>query len=334
MTVHSCRIAFFDAKPYDRDSFNSVNEREFHYDIRYFKGHLTPDSVPLTRGTDVACIFVNDTANREVIRNLKENGVKLLALRCAGFNNVDLKAAEEAELPVVRVPQYSPYAVAEHAVALMLSLNRKIHRAYWRTRDGNFSLHGLMGFDMNGKTAGIIGTGKIGQKVAQNLQGFGCRILAYSRRQNADPALGIEYCSLEELYAKSDIISLHTPLSNQTRYMIDKKAIDQMKDGVILINCARGELMRVDDIIEGIETRKIGALGLDVIEHEEGIYHMDRRSDILANRNMAYLRQFPNVTMTQHIAFYTEEAVKSMAESGIVNVVKCLKKQDNPNLIC
>lgn len=151
MTAHSCRIAFFDAKPYDRDSFNSVNEREFHYDIRYFKGHLTPDSVPLTRGTDVACIFVNDTANREVIRNLKGNGVKLLALRCAGFNNVDLKAAEEAELPVVRVPQYSPYAVAEHAVALMLSLNRKIHRAYWRTRDGNFSLHGLMGFDMNGK---------------------------------------------------------------------------------------------------------------------------------------------------------------------------------------
>ena len=148
MTGHSCRIAFFDAKPYDRDSFNSVNEREFHYDIRYFKGHLTPDSVPLTHGTDVACIFVNDTANREVIRRLKENGVKLLALRCAGFNNVDLKAAEEAGLPVVRVPQYSPYAVAEHAVALMLSLNRKIHRAYWRTRDGNFSLHGLMGFDM------------------------------------------------------------------------------------------------------------------------------------------------------------------------------------------
>lgn len=156
-----------------------------------------------------------------------------------------------------------------------------------------------------------------------------------SGQLHADPFdVPEEYCSLEELYAKSDIISLHTPLSNQTRYMIDKKAIDQMKDGVILINCARGELMRVDDIIEGIETRKIGALGLDVIEHEEGIYHMDRRSDILANRNMAYLRQFPNVTMTQHIAFYTEEAVKSMAESGIVNVVKCLKKQDNPNLIC
>ena len=254
MTGHSCRIAFFDAKPYDRDSFNSVNEREFHYDIRYFKGHLTPDSVPLTHGTDVACIFVNDTANREVIRRLKENGVKLLALRCAGFNNVDLKAAEEAGLPVVRVPQYSPYAVAEHAVALMLSLNRKIHRAYWRTRDGNFSLHGLMGFDMNGKTAGIIGTGKIARILIRILKGFGMNILAYDPypdRRFAEEA-GITYTTLNDLYARSDIISLHCPLTPETEHLINTDSIGKMKDGVMIINTGRGKLMNTEMLIDGL----------------------------------------------------------------------------------
>lgn len=258
MTVHSCRIAFFDAKPYDRDSFNSVNEREFHYDIRYFKGHLTPDSVPLTRGTDVACIFVNDTANREVIRNLKENGVKLLALRCAGFNNVDLKAAEEAELPVVRVPQYSPYAVAEHAVALMLSLNRKIHRAYWRTRDGNFSLHGLMGFDMNGKTAGIIGTGKIARILIRILKGFGMNILAYDLHpdQRFAEEAGITYTTLDDLYARSDIISLHCPLTPETEHLINTDSIGKMKDGVMIINTGRGKLINTEMLIDGLKSKK------------------------------------------------------------------------------
>ena len=245
--------------------------------------------------------------------------IRVVATRTIGYDHIDMNAAKSNGVHVCN-GYYDPDGVAEYTVMLILMSLRNYKQALFRGNANDYSLGGLIGRELRNLTVGIIGTGKIGQKVAQNLQGFGCRILAYSRRQNADPALGIEYCSLEELYAKSD--------------MIDKKAIDQMKDGVILINCARGELMRVDDIIEGIETRKIGALGLDVIEHEEGIYHMDRRSDILANRNMAYLRQFPNVTMTQHIAFYTEEAVKSMAESGIVNVVKCLKKQDNPNLIC
>lgn len=217
---------------------------------------------------------------------------------------------------------------------LMLMALRNYKQALFRANANDYSLSGLIGKELHNLTVGIIGTGKIGQKVAEILQGFGCRILAYSRRQNADASLGITYCSLEELYAKSDIISLHVPLSNQTRYMINRDSIAQMKEGVILINCARGELMCVEDIIEGIETRKIGALGLDVIEDEEGIYHRDRRSDIIANRNMAYIRQFPNVTMTQHMAFYTEEAVRSMAESGVVNVVKCLKKNPNPNMIC
>ena len=251
MTDHPCRIAFFDAKSYDRGSFNPINEREYHYDIRYFKGHLNTDSVPLTSGMDVACIFVNDTAGEEVIRALKENGVRLLALRCAGFNNVDLEAAERYGLPVVRVPRYSPYAVAEHAVALMLALNRKIHRAYWRTRDGNFSLHGLMGFDMHGKTAGIIGTGQIAKILIRILKGFGMNILAYDPYPDKRFAEenGITYTTLDDLYARSDIISLHCPLTPETEYLINADSIGKMKDGVMIINTGRGKLIHTDSAL-------------------------------------------------------------------------------------
>ena len=216
------KIAFFGAKPYDIASFDKVNEK-YNYDIRYYKGHLNPNNVVLTQDTDVVCIFVNDTADAAVIDAMVDNGVKLLALRCAGFNNVDLKAAK-GKLPVVRVPAYSPYAVAEYSLALMLSLNRKIHRAYWRTRDGNFSLNGLMGFDMHGKTIGIIGTGKIARILIRLLKGFGMRILAYDLYPDMKFAgeEGISYVSLDELYRESDIISLHCPLTDQTKYMIDK----------------------------------------------------------------------------------------------------------------
>lgn len=322
MTAHSCRIAFFDAKPYDRDSFNSVNEREFHYDIRYFKGHLTPDSVPLTRGTDVACIFVNDTANREVIRNLKGNGVKLLALRCAGFNNVDLKAAEEAELPVVRVPQYSPYAVAEHAVALMLSLNRKIHRAYWRTRDGNFSLHGLMGFDMNGKTAGIIGTGKIARILIRILKGFGMNILAYDLHpdQRFAEEAGITYTTLDDLYARSDIISLHCPLTPETEHLINTDSIGKMKDGVMIINTGRGKLINTEMLIDGLKSKKVGAAGLDVYEEEGEYFYEDKSDRIIDDDTLARLLSFNNVILTSHQGFFTKEALHNIAEVTLHNI--------------
>lgn len=326
------KITAYEVRPDEKDYLLAAAQQE-QIEITLVQGPMTQDNIDRAEGADGITILGDTKMDAALIEETAKRRIRVVATRTIGYDHIDLNAAKSNGVHVCN-GYYDPDGVAEYTVMLILMSLRNYKQALFRGNANDYSLGGLIGRELRNLTVGIIGTGKIGQKVAQNLQGFGCRILAYSRRQNADPALGIEYCSLEELYAKSDIISLHTPLSNQTRYMIDKKAIDQMKDGVILINCARGELMRVDDIIEGIETRKIGALGLDVIEYEEGIYHMDRRSDILANRNMAYLRQFPNVTMTQHIAFYTEEAVKSMAESGIVNVVKCLKKQDNPNLIC
>lgn len=322
MADQPCRIAFFDAKPYDRDSFNPINERDFHYDIRYFKGHLTPDSVPLTHGMDVACIFVNDTADREVIRSLKENGVRLLALRCAGFNNVDLKAAEEVDLPVVRVPWYSPYAVAEHAVALMLALNRKIHRAYWRTRDGNFSLHGLMGFDMNGKTAGIIGTGKIARILIRILKGFGMNILAYDPYpdQRFAEEAGITYTTLDDLYARSDIISLHCPLTPETEYLINADSIGKMKDGVMIINTGRGKLINTEMLIDGLKSKKVGSAGLDVYEEEGEYFYEDKSDRIIDDDTLARLLSFNNVILTSHQGFFTKEALHNIAEVTLRNI--------------
>uniref|UniRef100_UPI0026160C4C 2-hydroxyacid dehydrogenase n=1 Tax=Parabacteroides goldsteinii TaxID=328812 RepID=UPI0026160C4C len=267
----SYKIAFFGAKPYDIASFDKVNEK-YNYDIKYFKGHLNPNNVVLTQGADAVCIFVNDTADVAVIDAMADNGVKLLALRCAGFNNVDLEAAK-GKLPVVRVPAYSPYAVAEYSLALMLSLNRKIHRAYWRTRDGNFSLNGLMGFDMHGKTVGIIGTGKIAKILIRILKGLGMHILAYDVYPDYKFAEeeGITYTTLDELYKSSDIISLHCPLTEQTRYIINDDSIAKMKDGVMIINTGRGQLIHTNALIEGLKEKKIAAAGLDVYE-EEGYY--------------------------------------------------------------
>ena len=263
------KIAFFGAKPYDIASFDKVNEK-YNYDIRYYKGHLNPNNVVLTQDTDAVCIFVNDTADAAVIDAMVDNGVKLLALRCAGFNNVDLKAAK-GKLPVVRVPAYSPYAVAEYSLALMLSLNRKIHRAYWRTRDGNFSLNGLMGFDMHGKTIGIIGTGKIAKILIRLLKGFGMRILAYDLYPDMKFAgeEGISYVSLDELYRESDIISLHCPLTDQTKYMIDKDSIDKMKEGVMIINTGRGLLINTNDLIEGLKEGYIQVISTDHAPHTQ-----------------------------------------------------------------
>ena len=314
------KIAFFGAKPYDIASFDKVNEK-YNYDIRYYKGHLNPNNVVLTQDTDVVCIFVNDTADAAVIDAMVDNGVKLLALRCAGFNNVDLKAAK-GKLPVVRVPAYSPYAVAEYSLALMLSLNRKIHRAYWRTRDGNFSLNGLMGFDMHGKTIGIIGTGKIAKILIRLLKGFGMRILAYDLYPDMKFAgkEGISYVSLDELYRESDIISLHCPLTDQTKYMIDKDSIDKMKEGVMIINTGRGQLINTNDLIEGLKEKKIAAAGLDVYEEEGEYFYEDKSDKIIDDDVLARLLSFNNVIVTSHQAFFTKEALHNIAETTLQNI--------------
>lgn len=316
----ACKIAFFGAKPYDIASFDKVNER-FEYDIRYFKGHLNANNVLLTAGADVVCIFVNDSADREVIDALVKNGVKLLALRCAGFNNVDLEAAR-GRLPIVRVPAYSPYAVAEYTVALMLSLNRKIHRAYWRTRDGNFSLNGLMGFDMHGKTAGIIGTGKIAKILIHILKGLGMRVVAndlYPDREFARTE-GFDYVPLDELYRQSDIISLHCPLTPETRYLINDESIAKMKKGVMIINTGRGQLIHTNALIEGLKEKQVSAAGLDVYEEEGDYFYEDKSDKIINDDVLARLLSFNNVIVTSHQAFFTKEAMYNIAETTMENI--------------
>lgn len=315
------KVAFFGAKPYDIASFDKINER-FGFDIRYYKGHLNSNNIILTKDVDAVCIFVNDTADATVIDALVANGVKLLALRCAGFNNVDLKAAK-GRLTVVRVPAYSPYAVAEYTLALMLSLNRKIHRAYWRTRDGNFSLNGLMGFDMHGKTAGIIGTGKIAKLLIHTLRGLGMRVLAndlYPDQAFAE-AEGITYVSLDELYRESDIISLHCPLTEQTRYIINDESIAKMKEGVMIINTGRGQLIHTNALIEGLKNKKVSAAGLDVYEEEGEYFYEDKSDKIIDDDVLARLLSFNNVIVTSHQAFFTKEALHNIAETTLQNIL-------------
>lgn len=316
----ACKIAFFGAKPYDIASFDKVNET-YGYDIRYFKGHLNANNVLLTAGADVVCIFVNDTADATVIDALVENGVKLLALRCAGFNNVDLEAAE-GRLPIVRVPAYSPYAVAEYTLALMLSLNRKIHRAYWRTRDGNFSLLGLMGFDMHGKTAGIIGTGKIARILIHMLKGLGMSVLANDLYPDEAFAReeGFEYVPLDVLYRESDIISLHCPLTDQTRYLINDESIAKMKKGVMIINTGRGQLIHTNALIEGLKEKQVSAAGLDVYEEEGDYFYEDKSDKIIDDDVLARLLSFNNVIVTSHQAFFTKEAMHNIAETTMQNI--------------
>ena len=308
-------IAFFGSKPYDEASFNEKNSG-YGFELRYYKGHLNLNNVILTQGVDAVCIFVNDTADAEVIRQLAANGVKLLALRCAGYNNVDLKAAAENGITVVRVPAYSPYAVAEYTVALMLSLNRKI------PRDGNFSLHGLLGFDMYGKTAGIIGTGKIAKKLIAILRGFGMNILAYDLYPDYNFAREhqVVYTTLDELYRSSDIISLHCPLTEQTRYLINDYSISKMKDGVMIINTGRGQLIHTNALIEGLKNKKIGSAGLDVYEEESEYFYEDRSDKIIDDDTLARLLSFNNVIVTSHQAFFTREALANIASTTLMNI--------------
>lgn len=314
-------VTFFGTQPYEQKSFDDLN-RDFGFEFRYFKGHLNRHTAVATHGAQVACIFVNDTADAEVMRELARNGVKLLALRCAGYNNVDLAAARAFNIPVVRVPAYSPYAVAEYTVALMLSLNRKIPRASWRTRDGNFSLQGLMGFDMNGKTVGVVGTGKIARIVIRILNGFGMHILAYDPYPDGVFAreAGISYVTLDELYRRSDIITLHCPLTSETKHLINEHSIAQMKPGVMIINTGRGQLIQTEELIEGLKSKKIGSAGLDVYEEEGDYFYEDRSDKIIDDDMLARLLFFPNVIVTSHQAFFTAEAMHNITETTLQNI--------------
>ena len=311
------KVAFFDTKAYDKPSFEHYGQLH-DMQFRFLETKLNEDTVELARGCDAVCVFVNDTVNAKVIDQLHGMGVKLIALRSAGYNNVDIHSAY-GKVHVVHVPAYSPYAVAEHAMALLLTSIRRIHKAYIRTRDFNFSLNGLTGFDLHGKTVGVIGTGKIGRIFIDICRGFGMNVIAYDLFPAKDS--GIKYVSLEELFRSSDIISLHCPLTDETRHMINRDSIAKMKDGVILINCSRGALMNAEDLVDAVESCKIGALGLEVVENDEQIVHRDLRTDIFSDRDMAYLRQFKNVVHTPHMAFYTNEAVHSMVYGAVQGVL-------------
>lgn len=308
------KIAFFDTKPYDREWFDKINTK---YEIHYFEGRLRPDSVRLAEGCRVACAFVNDDVSAETIELLAKQGTEIIAMRCAGFNNVDIAAAK-GKLRIVRVPAYSPYAVAEHAMGLILSLNRKIHRAYNRTRDFNFSLNGLTGFDLYGKTAGIIGTGKIGKVFIDICRGFGMRVIAYDPYPAKDS--GIEYVTTEELFRRSDIISLHCPLTEQTRYIIDDKAISLMKSSALIVNTSRGHLIDSEALLKALNEKRIGGAALDVYEEESDLFFEDNSDKIVTDEVLSVLVSRPNVLITSHQAFLTEEALRSIAEVTLSNL--------------
>lgn len=312
------RVAFYDAKEYDVSSFKKVDDKGIEF--KFLETKLTEDTAELARDCDAVCVFVNDTVNANVIDKLYEYGVKLIALRCAGYNNVDLEKAYKM-IHVVHVPAYSPYAVAEHAAALLLTSIRRIHKAYNRTRDNNFSLSGLTGFDLHGKTAGVIGTGKIGKIFVDICRGFGMKVIAYDAYPAKDS--GIDYVSLDELFAQSDIISLHCPLTDETKHMIDEKAIDKMKKGVVILNTSRGALIDAEALLAGIKARKVGAACLDVYEEEADIFFEDRSGHILNDELLSRLISMPNVIVTSHQAFLTEEALSNIAATTVANIHSC-----------
>lgn len=314
------KVAFFSTKSYEQEYFTACNA-VYRHDITFFEVHLSTKTLCLAKNYPVICPFVNDRFDAEVLKMLSKNGTQLLALRSAGFNHVDLNAAEQHGITVVRVPVYSPYAVAEHTVNLMLSLNRKTCRAYNRVREGNFSLDGLMGFDMYGKTVGIIGTGRIGKALASILRGFGCHLLAYDPSPNeVCKKLGVCYTSLGEIYKKSDIITLHCPLTPETHHLIDDNAIKQMKTGVMLINTSRGTVVDTCATIRGLKAGKIGYLGLDVYEEEGDLFFEDLSNCVIQDDTFTRLLTFPNVIITAHQAFFTKEALENIAKITLQNI--------------
>ena len=313
------KVAFFDTKSYDRPSFEhygSLNGIEF----KFLESKLNMDTVEFAKDCDAVCVFVNDSVTAQVIERLHELGVRLIALRCAGYNNVDLTAAF-GKVHVSHVPAYSPYAVAEHAAALLLTSVRRIHKAYNRTRDFNFSLNGLTGFDLHGKTVGVIGTGRIGRIFIDICRGFGMEVIAYDRFPKDD---GLAYVTLDELFSRSDIISLHCPLTDETRHLVNADAIAKMKKGVVLLNTSRGALIDAEALLEGIKSRKIGAACLDVYEEEADIFFEDRSGHIMDDELLSRLISMPNVIVTSHQAFLTEEALNNIAETTVNNILSCI----------
>lgn len=321
-------IAFYDTKPYDEYYFNNYNT---NYAIKYFDIKLTKESAILAGGCEVVVAFVNDKIDKETILILQKIGVKLIAMRCAGYNNVDVKAAW-GKIHIVRVPSYSPHAVAEHAMALLLALNRKIHKAYNRVREFNFSLNGLTGFDMYGKTVGVIGTGRIGKIFINICKGFGMNVIAYDLYPSKDS--DINYVSLDELYANSDIISLHIPLTEKSQYMINRESISKMKDGVILINTSRGGLINTTDLIEGLKANKIKAAGLDVYDEEDNLFFQDLSTSIIKDDKFMILSSMHNVIVTAHQAFLTEEALTNIAQTTLKNIDDFFNDKPLNNEIC
>ncbi len=308
------KIAFFDTKPYDRIWFDRLN-REF--EIEYFESRLRPESVRLTEGFRAVCAFVNDDIGERTVQGLAANGVELVAMRCAGYNNVALGAAR-GKLRVVRVPAYSPYAVAEHAMGMILMLNRKLHKAYIRTRDFNFSLNGLMGFDLHGKTAGVIGTGKIGRTFIDICRGFGMNVIA----NDPFPAenSGITYVSREELFRQSDIISLHCPLTEDTRYIINEHALSLMKPETLIVNTSRGKLIDSEALLAALNEKRIGGAALDVYEEETDLFFEDNSDKLITDDTLSLLVSRPNVLITSHQAFFTREAMQSIAETTLQSI--------------
>jgi D-lactate dehydrogenase len=327
------KVAVFSTKSYDRQFFNIAN-KQHHHELIFLEPRLNHQTACLATDAPGICLFVNDEINKNTLETLASNGLQLVALRCAGYNNVDIQAAKSLGIKIVRVPAYSPYAVAEHTVALMLALNRKLHRAYNRVREGNFSLEGLLGFDLHGRTIGIVGTGKIGQVVAQIMTGFGCKVLAYDLYPNPQcESIGVQYVDLAQLFTRSDIVTLHCPLTPETRHLVNEQAISKMKPHAMLINTGRGALIDTNAIIAALKSGQVGALGLDVYEQESELFFEDHSDQIIQDDTFARLMTFPNVMITGHQAFFTEDAMRAIAEVTLSNISQVEQGQACPNEI-
>lgn len=325
------KVTFFSTQVYDRVFFEKHNA-DFDYELDFFDTQLNEQTVELIRNAEVVCVFVNDIVNETVIKALAARKVKIIALRCAGFNNVDLEAAQKHHIKVCRVPAYSPEAVAEHAMAMILTLNRKTHKAYNRVREQNFSLNGLLGFDLHGKTVGIIGTGNIGKAFAKIVTGFGCKVLAFDIVIDAEmEKAGVVFVPLETIFEASDIISLHCPLNEQTKHLIDKKSLSMMKNHVMIVNTSRGGLIETASVIEGLKEGKIGYLGIDVYEQEEKLFFRDLSEAIIQDDSIQRLMSFPNVLVTAHQAFFTNEALTQIALITFNNIESLLSQNDIDN---
>ena len=329
--VQKMKILFFDTKSYDKESFGKQAVNYPDIEIEYLKTDLAPKTAPLAKGYDAVCAFVSSDVGTKTVEALHEAGVKLILMRCAGFNNVDLDKAKEYDMKVMRVPGYSPEAVAEHAMTLALAVNRRIHKAYVKVRENDFSLGGLMGFNFYQKTAGIVGTGKIGAAMARICRGFGMKVIAYDVYENPSLKDFVTYVTLDELLAQSDLISLHCPLMDNTYHLINKDTIAKMKDGVILVNTSRGGLVKTNDLIDGIRARKFFGVGLDVYEEETKNVFEDRSDEILEHSTTARLLSFPNVMITSHQGFFTQEALEAISKTTLDNAVAFEKDETTGN---